>query len=661
MKRNEILAMNTIRTLSVDAIQQANSGHPGMPLGSAPMAFTLWTKHLNHTHKDSKWINRDRFILSAGHASALLYSLLHLFNYEVTLEDLKSFRQLDSKTPGHPEYGHTHGVEATTGPLGAGLATGVGMAMAQKHMASKYNKPNYPVFDNYTYVLVGDGCMMEGITSEASSLAGTLKLDRLIVLYDSNNITIEGSTDIAFNESVRTRYESYGFETFLVEDGNDMEELDRVINKAKMNSQKPSFIEVKTQIGYGSLQEGSASAHGAPLGKESIDKLKQKLNYPSLEPFFVAKETYAFYEEICSQQEEVYRNWQEMYKKYTEEFPILAQELNQDYKPIDINQMLEIKELLEFDSASVSTRVASGIVLNKLKDLYPNIIGGSADLAPSNMTHLKEESSFSRDNGIGRNIHFGVRELAMAAIGNGMMLYGGLRIYVSTFFVFSDYLKPMARLSALMNIPLTYVLTHDSIGVGEDGPTHEPIEQLAMFRSLPNFNTFRPADAKETAYGWMLAISSQTTPTALVLSRQNLPVLEGTGKDCLKGGYVVYGARHEDVIIIATGSEVSLAITVAEQLNTQLIKARVISMPSVEIFEQQTIEYKNSILPISIRNRVVLEAASEGNWGKYIGLDGLSITINEFGASGKAEDLWNRYGFTSQKVLERIENYYKKQ
>lgn len=648
----EQLAINTIRTLSVDQVQKANSGHPGMPLGAAPIAYSLWAKHMKFSPKDSKWINRDRFVLSAGHASAMYYSLLHLFGYNVSLDDLKNFRQLGSNTPGHPELGDTHGVEATTGPLGAGLASAVGMAMAQEHLASKYNKEGYDLFDNYTYVLSGDGCMMEGITSEASSLAGTLKLGRLIVLYDSNNITIEGSTDIAFSENVRERYEAYGFDTYLVEDGNDLVALNEAITKAKSNLDRPSFIEVKTRIGFGTPVEGSNAAHGAPIGVEGIETLKNNLDFPSQDSFFVPNEVKDHYSELIQKGNESLKQWNTMLEKYSVEYPQLYEQFMKDQRSISIEELLANESLVEFDSKDDSTRNLSGIMINRLKDLYPNLMGGSADLASSTMTLMKNEESFSANNYSGRNLHFGVREHAMAAIGNGLTMYGGLKAYVATFFVFSDFLKPMARLSALSKLPLTYVLTHDSIGVGEDGPTHQPVEQLTMFRSMPNFITYRPADAKETAYGWISALSSETQPHGLILSRQNLPQLEGTGEGALKGGYVVADAENFDSIIIATGSEVHVAVEAAKVLNTSGKKVRVVSMPSIELFELQSSEYRESILPINIEDRLVVEAGSSMSWGKYIGLKGQYLCIDTFGQSGPGNALFQEYKITKEHIIE---------
>ncbi len=655
----ENLAVNTIRSLSVDAVQKANSGHPGMPLGAAPIAYTLWSNHVNFNPKDTKWINRDRFVLSAGHASALLYSLLHLFSFDVSIEDLKKFRQFDSKTPGHPEYGHTEGVEVTTGPLGAGLSTAVGLAMAQEHMAAKYNKDGYPIIDNFTYVLAGDGDMMEGITSEASSLAGTLELGRLIVLYDSNAITIEGSTDIAFKENTRQRYEAYGFETFLVEDGTDLEAINAAIVKAKSNLDKPSFIEVRTKIGFGSDKEGSEKAHGAPLGEDAIVDLKNKLNYPSTEPFYVDEKAQNHFDNIVKEKVAEYDNWQAMFAKYREEYPELAKQWDHDFSEITLEDVLAIEGYLDFEDKPQATRNLSGIMINRLKDHYPNLIGGSADLASSNMTLMNGETSFSPSNYGGRNLHFGVREHAMAAIGNGLTLYGGLKPYVATFFVFSDFLKPMLRLSALMSLPLTYVLTHDSIGVGEDGPTHEPVEQLTMLRSIPNTYTFRPADAKETAYGWALAMTSKDKPVSLILTRQNLPQLEKTGEDALKGAYVVHDAKDIDIILMASGSEVSLAIDSAKELEKKGHGVRVVSVPSFELFEEQSEEYKESVFPKDVRKRIAIEAASSLSWGKLVGLDGDYVTLDHFGGSAPGDRLFKEFGFTVENVVAKAEKLLK--
>ena len=656
MNKIDTLAINTLRVLSVDMIQKANSGHPGKPLGAAPMAYTLWANHMKFDPRDSKWINRDRFILSAGHASALQYSLLHMLGYDLSMDDLKQFRQFESKTPGHPEYGYTDGVEATTGPLGAGFSNGVGLAMAQAHLAAKYNREGFNVIDNFTYIISGDGCMMEGITSEAASLAGTLGLGRFIVLYDSNSITIEGSTDLAFKENVRKRYEAYGFETFLVEDGNDLESIDAAIAQAKSNLTQPSFIEVRTKIGYGTHVEGSNAAHGAPLGEANILAMKEKMAYPSLEPFYVDPQAREHFEAIAEEAALSHAAWQTMFEDYCEAHPELAKQWESDFSEITLETLLEDKSLFEYEDKAQSTRNLSGFMINKLKDKYPNMIGGSADLASSNMTHMNHESSFSSENPAGRNLHFGVREHAMAAVGNGLVLYGGLKVFVSTFFVFADFLKPMARLSAISHLPLTYVLTHDSIGVGEDGPTHEPIEQLAMLRSMPNFVTFRPADAKETAYGWALALSSTSTPYGLILSRQNLPQLENTGEGALKGAYIVHDVEKVDAIIMASGSEVSLAIEAAQVLGQENIGVRVLSVPSTELFDAQSSEYKEAMLPKDVSARVAVEAGSSLSWGKYVGLHGEYVCLDHFGGSAPSNILFEAYGFTVENVVNKVKS-----
>ncbi len=653
MNKIDALSVNTIRVLSADAIQKAKSGHPGLPLGAAPMAYELWTRHMNHNPADPDWPNRDRFILSGGHGSMLLYSLLHLFGYGgLSMDDIKDFRQLGSVTPGHPEYGITVGVEATTGPLGAGM----GMAMAEAHLAAVFNKENYPIVDHYTYVLGGDGCMMEGISSEAFSLAGTLGLSKLIVLYDSNRISIEGSTDLAFTEDVTKRMESFGFQTLTVEDGNDLEAIGAAIEEAKADTQRPSFITVRTEIGYGCpAKQGKASAHGEPLGEENVAALKENLRWPCAEAFQVPEEVYAHFARLSEEKAETEAAWKVMFAAYCQEYPDMEALWDQYH---DENQGLQFKNDEEFwaDSGKPeATRSLSGRILNYMAGKMPNLIGGSADLAPSNKTVMAGKGDFSRETPEGCNIHFGVRELAMTAVGNGLMLHGGLRPFVATFFVFSDYMKPMARMSALMNLPLTYVLTHDSIGVGEDGPTHEPVEQLAMLRSIPNFRVFRPCDSTETAAAWYSAVTSRYTPTALVLSRQNLPTVEGTGRGALKGGYIISDCEGTpEVILIATGSEVSLALEAAKVLTAEGRKIRVVSMPCMELFEEQTDEYKESVLPRSVTRRVVVEAGGSFGWGSYTGLDGACVTMEGFGASGPAARLFEHFGFTVDHVVETV-------
>ena len=659
LKSIDTKSVNAIRVLSADAIQKANSGHPGLPLGAAPMAYELWTRHMNHNPKNPQWANRDRFILSGGHGSALLYSLFHLFGYgNLSVEDLKQFRQLDSLTPGHPEYGHTVGVEATTGPLGAGIGMAVGMAMAEAHLASVFNKEEYPVVDHYTYVLGGDGCMMEGISSEACSLAGTLGLGKLIILYDSNQISIEGSTDIAFTEDVKLRFEAFGFQTLVVEDGTDLKAIGNAIEEAKADTCRPSLIVVKTQIGYGCpAKQGKASAHGEPLGADNVTALKENLGWESQEPFFVPQDVYDHYRAVAEEKAKAEDAWNALFAEYCDKYPEMKELWDKYYNAEPGEALYQNEDFWAYEDKPQATRALSGTMINRLKDIMPNLFGGSADLAPSNKTYMNGEGDFSKENYSGRNLHFGVRELAMAAMGNGIMLHGGLRAYVATFFVFSDYVKPMARLSALMGVPLTYVFTHDSIGVGEDGPTHEPIEQLAMLRAMPNFDVFRPADATETAAAWYYAVTSKKTPTALVLSRQNLPQLDGSSKDALKGGYVVADSAKEvpDAIIMASGSEVTLAVEAKKLLAEKQIDVRVVSMPSMDVFDKQPKEYQESVLPKSVRKRVAVEALIDFGWGKYVGLDGAYVTMHGFGASAPAAQLFEKFGFTAENVAKAVE------
>lgn len=649
-------SVNAIRVLAADTVQKANSGHPGMPLGSAAMAYELWANHLTHNPKNPKWVNRDRFILSAGHASSLLYSLLHLFGYGLTIEDMKNFRQDNSLTPGHPEYGHTVGVEATTGPLGAGMGMAVGMAMAQAHMAATFNTEDYNIIDHYTFVLGGDGCMEEGISSEAFSLAGTLGLSKLIVLYDSNNITIEGNTDLAFTEDVNKRMEAFGFQTLTVEDGNNLEEISKAIELAKAEKTKPSFITVKTKIAFGCpAKEGSESSHGSPLGEENVKALRDNLGWEEQEAFVTPQDVYDNFAQKAKKGQDAEDNWNKLFKAYCEKYPEKKELWDKYFAVIDDEKLLNCDEFWSYEDKPQATRSLSGNMINFLAKIMPNFWGGSADLGPSNKTVIKDGGSFSKNNYLGRNIHYGVREFAMAAIANGITLYGGTKTFVGTFFVFSDYLKPMARLAALMKIPVTYVLTHDSIGVGEDGPTHEPIEQLAMLRAMPNINVFRPADATETAAAWYSAITSKNTPTVLALSRQNLPQIEGSSKEALKGGYIIAESikAKPDAIIIASGSEVSLAVDAKKELMEKGFDIRVVSMPCMDIFEQQSDEYKEKILPQTVEKRLVVEAGSSICWGKYLGFKGKSVTIDTFGASAPANVLFKKYGFTVENVVNK--------
>ncbi len=658
MSKIEEMAVNAIRVLSADAIQKAKSGHPGLPLGAAPAAYELWSRHMKHNPANPEWKNRDRFVLSGGHGSMLLYSLLHLFGYgNLSIDDIKNFRQLDSLTPGHPEYGHTVGIEATTGPLGQGMAMAVGMAMAEAHLAAVFNKEGFPVVDHYTYVLGGDGCMMEGISSECFSLAGTLGLSKLIVLYDSNNISIEGSTDIAFTEDVMKRFEAFGFQTIEVKDGNDLNAIGAAIEEAKADKERPSLIKINTLIGFGCpAKQGKASAHGEPLGEENVAALKENIGWPCSGDFEVPEEVYDHYNEISKKLAQEEENWNKLFDEYCEKYPEMKQKWDNYYNGYDLSELFSSDEYWAKAEKPEATRNTSGILLNLIKQHMPNLVGGSADLAPSNKTNMKDAGDFSRDNYAGSNFHFGVREQAMTAIVNGIALHGGLRPFAATFFVFSDYTKPMARLTSIMKLPVIFVFTHDSIGVGEDGPTHEPVEQLAAFRSMPNFTVFRPCDRVETAAAWEYAIESESTPTGLVLTRQNLPQLEGSSKEALKGGYIIDDSNkaEPDAIIIASGSEVSLAIEAKKQLAGEGVDVRVVSMPSMEVFEEQTEDYRNSVLPLSCRKRVAVEALSDFGWYRYVGLDGKVVSMKGFGASGPAEQLFEKFGFTPENVAEAV-------
>lgn len=647
---NDQLAINTIRMLSVEAIEKANSGHPGLPLGAAPAAYTLWRYILKHNPKNPAWEDRDRFILSAGHGSMLLYSLLHLFGYGVTMEDIKQFRQLGSVTPGHPEYGWTKGVEATTGPLGQGIAMAVGMAMAEAHLAKTYNRPGYSIVDHYTYTLCGDGCLMEGISYEAASLAGTLGLGKLIVLYDSNEITIEGSTSIAFTENVRARFDALGWQTIYVKDGNDIEEIGSAIMEAKKDTRRPTLIEIKTKIGYGSPKVGSAQAHGAPLGAEGIEKTREFFRYT--EPSFsVPQAVTEELEELTGALEEKENAWNELLEDYKEKYPALYEAYTEAMAG-KVDASLFDEDFYRFDK-DMATRAYSGEVLNRIARKVPYLMGGSADLAPSNNSVMDGRASFTRESYEGTNVHFGVREHAMAAIGNGLALHGGVIPYVATFLVFSDYAKAAIRLAALMNLNVTYIFTHDSIGVGEDGPTHEPVDQLAMLRSIPRLTVWRPCDGKETAAAWEYAMTNDG-PNVLALSRQKLPRLEETGRDALCGAYVLHDfGDNLKMILMASGSEVALALEVGAMLAQRGYNTRVVSMPSMEVFRKQSEEYKESVLPTSMRLRMSIEALSTQPWHEWVGLDGECVGMYTFGASAPAGDLMEHFGFTPEKITER--------
>ncbi len=651
--------INAVRILSAEAIQKAKSGHPGLPMGSAPIGYALFQNFLKFNPRDPKWEDRDRFILSAGHGSMLDYSLLYLYGYDLKKEDLMNFRQLDSKTPGHPEYGHTVGIETTTGPLGQGIANAVGMALAEAHLAAKYNKPGFPVVDHYTYALCGDGCLEEGISYEACSFAGTHALGKLILFYDDNNITIEGDTDVTFKENVGARFAAQNWQVLhvdLVTDPDNIEAISDAVEKAKARTDKPTVIICHTKIGYGSPLEGTAKCHGAPLGEENLQKTKEKLGWPCAEAFDCPAEVFEHCALAANAGAEKEMQWKKMFAEYEYAYPELAAE----YKAAMANEKPDLEameELFAFDKP-MATRQTSSVVLNKLAAVLPQLMGGSADLAPSNLSDMKDTEeikygTFAPDSYEGRNIHFGIREHAMAAIANGMQLHGGIQAYCATFFVFSDYCKPAMRLAALMNIPVTYIMTHDSIGVGEDGPTHEPVEQLISLRSIPGMKVYRPADGKETAAAWISALTG-TRPTALVLTRQNLPQYENSGLAALKGGYVLEDAEGTpDVLLIGTGSEVELCVKAKALLAEKNVKARVVSMPCIEEFEKQTAEYKESVLPSAVKARVCVEAGSPYSWYKYAGDDGEIVGMTTFGASAPANLLFEKFGFTAENVAEK--------
>ena len=655
--KTDQLGVNTIRTLSIEAVQKANSGHPGLPMGAAPMAYALWTKHLKVNPTTSRnWVDRDRFVLSAGHGSAMLYSLLHLSGYNVTIDDLKNFRQWDSKTPGHPEVHHTDGVEATTGPLGQGIAMAVGMAMAEAHLAATYNRDSFPIMDHYTYAICGDGDLMEGVSQEASSMAGHMKLGKLIVLYDSNDISLDGPTSKAFTENVGARYEAYGWQHILVKDGNDLDEIEAAIEAAKAETDKPTLIEVKTVIGYGAPKEGTSSVHGAPIGEEGITAAKAVYGweYPD---FTVPEEVAArFKETMIDEGQKAEAAWNEMFKNYEHAHPELAKQ----FKEAFANRLPEgwEQELPKYElGTSAASRVTSKETIQAISKVVPSFWGGSADLSASNNTMVAAEKDFEPGQYEGRNIWFGVREFAMAAAMNGIQLHGGSHVYGGTFFVFTDYLRPAIRLAALQKVPVTYVLTHDSVAVGEDGPTHEPIEQLASVRCIPNVHVIRPADGNETVAAWKIAMTSTETPTILVLSRQNLPVLEGTlehaSDSVQKGAYVLSPQKGEQPagILIATGSEVNLAVEAQAKLAEEGIDVSVVSMPSFDLFEKQSAEYKESVLPKAVTKRVAIEAAASFGWERYVGTEGKTITIDHFGASAPGGLVLEKFGFTPEYVV----------
>lgn len=655
------LAVTTIRTLSIDAIEKANSGHPGLPMGAAPMAYTLWTKHMHHNPSNPDWFNRDRFVLSAGHGSMLLYSLLHLSGYGLSLDEIKNFRQWDSKTPGHPEYHHTRGVEATTGPLGQGIGMAVGMAMAERHLAATYNKENLDIVDHHTFALCGDGDLMEGVAGEAISLAGHLKLNKLVVLYDSNDISLDGDLSMSFSEDIQKRFESYGWNYLRVEDGNELDDLSEKIAQAKQSSDKPTIIEVKTVIGYGAPNKsGKADAHGAPLGEDEMKLAKEYYKWTFDQDFHVPEEVYETFKQATDELGgKAEAAWNELYKQYESEHPELASQLQKAIKG-------ELPENFdaEFPTYEVgkkqATRASSGDMVNAIAKAVPSFFGGSADLAGSNKTNIKGGGDFDAENPAGRNIWFGVREFAMGTALNGMALHGGLHVFGGTFFVFSDYVRPAIRLAALMGLPVTFVFTHDSVAVGEDGPTHEPVEHLASLRAMPNLSVVRPADANETKAAWKLALTAKTTPTLLVLSRQDLPVLEHSGElsesGVEKGAYVVSPAENPQALLLATGSEVSLAVAAQKQLAEEGISVSVVSMPSWDRFEKQDKEYKQSVIPKTVKKRLAIEMGSSFGWERYTGDEGDILSIDRFGASAPGERIMKEFGFTPENVVSKVKN-----
>lgn len=661
---NDALTINAIRALSIDAIEKANSGHPGLPLGAAPFAYVLWAKNMMHNPKNPTWFNRDRFVLSAGHGSALLYSMLHMAGYGLSLDELKNFRQWGSKTPGHPEYGHTVGVEATTGPLGQGIGMAVGMAMAESHLAAKYNREGYEVVNHYTFALCGDGDLMEGVSHEASSLAAHLKLGRLILLYDSNDISLDGDLHKSFSESVKERYEAYGWHYLRVDDANNLEAVDEAIKEAKKVTDKPTMIEIKSIIGMGAPNQGTSKVHGAPLGKEGVKITKEFFQY-SQEDFAVPQEAYeTFQGHIEEYGVAGNQAWDELFEGYKNAYPELAKELEDAISG-------KLPEEFTSDMPSyaagkgVATRNASGEAINYFAKKLPSLFGGSADLAGSNKTTINGAGDFSAENRSGRNIWFGVREFAMGTMLNGMHLHGGLRVFGGTFFVFSDYVRPAVRLSALMGLPVVYVFTHDSVAVGEDGPTHEPIEHLPSFRAMPNLTVLRPADGNETYAAWKVALESESTPTILALSRQNLTTMplpmEEVVEGVKRGAYIASPSEKEvsDVLLIATGSEVPLAYEAQQALKKEGIDAAVVSMPAWDLFEKQDKAYKEKVLNPSVKKRLAIELANPLGWERYVGDEGKILGINTFGASAPGELVMENFGFNVPNVVSLVKELLK--
>jgi transketolase len=651
------ICINTIRTLSMDAVQKANSGHPGAPMGLAPAAYVLWTQIMKHNPENPGWLDRDRFVLSAGHASMLLYSMLHLSGYDVSLDDIMNFRQWGSKTPGHPEFGHTPGVETTTGPLGQGFANAVGMAMAEQHLASRFNRPGHEIVDHYTYMICGDGDMMEGISSEAASLAGHLGLARLICIYDDNEISIEGSTDISFTENVALRFEAYNWQILKVDDANDVDAIFNALEAAKAETQRPSLIIMRTHIAFGSPnKQDTAAAHGAPLGEEEVRLTKKCLDWPEDVYFGVPEKALKRFRKCIETGKEAESIWKQKYEAYTKEYPDLERELKDAMSGfLTKGWDADIPEFSSSDSP-MATRVASGMVLNAIAGRLPSLIGGSADLAPSNKTYIDSSHEFQKNRYDGRNIRFGVREHAMGGIMSGMSLHNGLRPYGGTFLVFADYLRPAIRVACLMKLPVIYVFTHDSIAVGEDGPTHQPVEHLATLRAIPGLTVIRPADASETAEAWRQAVKATNGPVALILSRQKLPVLEPNNSEygLADGAYILSDSDGKpDIILIATGSEVHLALAAQRLLTQQDIAARVVNMPSWELFEKTPKEYQDHVLLTDVTARIAVEAGIPQGWERYVGNSGDIIGITGFGASAPGDTVMKQFGFTPENIVQK--------
>lgn len=656
------LSINTIRLLSADAVQKANSGHPGMPMGAAAMAYTLWTKYLNFDPKNPDWQNRDRFILSAGHGSMLLYSLLYLTGYDLTLEDIKNFRQLKSKTPGHPEYNLTKGVETTTGPLGQGFANGVGFAIAQKYLSARYNKPGFEIFNYNIYAIVSDGDLMEGISSESASFAGHLKLGNLIYLYDDNHISIEGSTEITFTEDTVKRFEAFGWHVQFVEDGNDVEKISAAIQNAKDEKDKPSLIKVRTHIAFGSPNKvDTAAAHGSPLGADEVRATKINLGWDPDNYFYVPGEVFKFFRKVGDKGKTKQEEWKKLFSEYKKKYPELADEYDNFYDDKFPAGWVNALPVFDPKDGAVATRSASGKTINAISKYFPTMIGGSADLEPSNDTFIKGEKSFQPGSYDGRNLHFGVREHSMGAELNGITLTKPMIAYGGTFLIFSEYMRPAIRLAAIMGIRPIYIFTHDSIGLGEDGTTHQPVEQLISLRSIPNLIVIRPADANETAQAWRVALEHKTGPVTLILTRQKLPVIDQTkyksAKNLEKGAYILSDCKGKpDLIFIATGSEVQLALAAQEQLKSEKINTRVVSMPSWELFEMQSSDYKEKVLPKDVKKRISIEAGSTLGWHKYVTDEGFAIGVDKFGESAPGEELMKEYGFSKENVIARVKD-----